>query len=301
VSDCFEVIERRFATYVLHNAPLEKLATGFRWTEGPVWFADAGVLLFSDIPNNRMMRWIDGSGISTFREPSEFTNGNTRDRQGRLISCTHGLRAVVRTELDGSATVLADRFLGKRLNSPNDVVVKSDGSIWFTDPHYGIKLDYEGERAEQELPCNVYRLDPAAGTLEVAAADFAGPNGLCFSPDERRLYVADTGRIFDPDAERHIRCFDVGPDGKLSGGQQFYSISPGAADGLRCDEDGNIWSSAADGVHCISPVGELLGKIRVPEVVANLTFGGRFRSRLFICASTSLYSIFLNRRGAERP
>lgn len=296
----FEVHDPRFATYVLHNAPVEKLATGFRWTEGPVWFGDAGMLLFSDIPNNRIMRWIEGEGVSTYRQPSDFANGNTRDRQGRLITCSHGRRAVLRTELDGTITVLADHYAGKRLNSPNDVVVKSDGTIWFSDPHYGIKMDYEGGRAEQELPCNLYRLDPGTGDLTVVADDFAGPNGLAFSPDERQLYVADTGAIFDPDARRHIRVFDVNEAG-LANARIFHTVSPGAADGFRVDEDGNIWTSAADGVHCIAPDGQLLGKILIPELVANVTFGDRHKSRLFICASTSLYAVWLNRRGILTP
>ncbi|WP_249138295.1 SMP-30/gluconolactonase/LRE family protein [Phenylobacterium montanum] len=297
----FETLDPVFATYVLHNAPLERLATGFRWTEGPVWFGDAGMLLFSDIPNNAVMRWIEDGGVSVYRAPSHFENGHYRDRQGRLISCSHGLRAITRTEHDGSVTVLADRYEGKRLNSPNDVVVKSDGTIWFSDPHYGIKMDYEGARAPQELPCNLYRLDPESGRLDVAADDFAGPNGLAFSADETLLYVADTAAMFDPDAKRHIRRFSVGEGGKLSGGDVFHVVSPGAADGFRLDEDDNIWTSAADGVHCISPDGRLLGKILVPEVVSNLTFGGRANSRLFICASTSVYAIYLNRRGIQRP
>ena len=296
-----EIIDPVFASYVLGNAPLERIATGFRWTEGPVWFADSRTLVFSDIPNNAVLRWIEGQGVSTFRAPSDFANGHTRDREGRLISCSHGRRAVLRTELDGTVTVLADRFDGRRLNSPNDVVVKSDGTIWFSDPHYGIMLDYEGGRADQELPCNVYRLDPATSELSVVAGDFAGPNGLAFSRDESKLYVADTGAVFDAKAERHIRAFDVQADGTLSGGAVFHIVTPGAADGLRLDEDGNIWSSAGDGVHCIAPDGRVLGKIKVPEVVANLTFGDRHRSRLFICASTSVYAIWLNRRGVQTP
>ncbi len=297
----FEIIDPVFRTYVLGNAPLERIATGFRWVEGPVWFGDAGALLFSDIPNDRIMRWIEGEGVSVYRAPSNFANGNTRDRQGRLISCSHGLRAVLRTEFDGRITILADRFEGKRLNSPNDVVVKSDGTIWFSDPHYGIKLDYEGERAEQELACNVYRLDPQSGELSIVASDFSGPNGMAFSPDEKKLYIADTGAIFDECAQRHIRVFDVTGDGRLTGGAVFHTVSPGAADGFRIDEDGNVWTSAADGVHCISPDGRLLGKIKVPETVSNITFGDRHRSRLFICATTSVYAVWLNRRGIQTP
>jgi gluconolactonase len=298
----FEIIESQFGTYVLGNAPVEKIATGFRWVEGPVWFGDAGCLLFSDIPNNRIMRWTDGIGTSVYREPSNFCNGHTRDREGRLVSCEHGGRRVTRTEHDGTLTILADRYQGKRLNSPNDVIVKSDGSIWFSDPHYGIMTDYEGYRAEQELPCNVYRIDPGSGSLEVVIDDFAGPNGLCFSPDESRLYVADTGAMHHAEADRHIRVFKLGDDGRsVCGGEVFFQVSPGVADGFRCDSDGNVWTSAADGVHCISPEGILLGKIRIPEIVSNLCFGGRAKARLFITASTSVYSVFLNRVGDQRP
>lgn len=297
----YDIRDPRFGRYLLPNATLDQIATGCRWTEGPVWFGDGNCLLFSDIPNNRVLRWIDGYGTSVYRAPSEFENGHARDREGRLISCSHGRRAVYRTEFDGSITVLADRFQQKRLNSPNDVVVKSDGSIWFTDPAYGIATDYEGERAEQELPCNVYRWDPAQGTLSIVADSFAGPNGICFSPDEKRLYIADTGRFNDMDADRHIRVFSVTADNALRDENTLYRADPGAADGFRCDEEGNVWTSAGDGVHCVSPGGELLGKILVPEVVSNVAFGGLRRNRLFICASTSLYSIFLNRRGAQRP
>jgi len=301
LSGHFEIIDSLFASYVLANAPLEQLAAGFRWLEGPVWFADANHLLFSDIPNDRIMRWIEGEGVSVFRQPSFFANGNTRDRQGRLITCSHEQRAVLRTELDGAITTLASHFAGKRLNSPNDVIVKSDGSIWFSDPRYGIMSDYEGVRSEPELPCNVYRIDPLTGELRVVADDFVGPNGLAFSPDETKLYIADTGHVHDERAARHIRVFDVTGSGALRGGAVFHKVSPGDADGFRCDEDGNLWSGAADGVHCIAPDGRLLGKIPVPETVSNVTFGGRHKSRLFICAGTSLYAIYLNRRGAQTP
>lgn len=295
------VEDPRFSRFVLQNVALERLATGCRWTEGPAWFGDGRYVLFSDIPNNRILRWGEAEGVSVYRAPSEFANGATRDREGRLISCLHGARAVVRTEYDGSITVLADRYDGRRLNSPNDCVVKSDGSVWFTDPHYGIMTDYEGTRAEQELACNVYRFDPHNGSLCVVADTFKGPNGLAFSPDESRLYVAETGEIFDQKATRHIRVFDLNAEGTaLMKERVFHTISPGAADGFRCDEDGNLWSSAADGVHCISPEGDLLGRILVPEVVGNLTFGGRAGNRLFICATSSLYAVYLNRRGAAR-
>lgn len=296
----FEAEDALFSSFILGNAPLKKLAGGFDWAEGPVWFGDHECLLFSDIPNNRMLRWNATLGLTTFREPSNFSNGNTRDREGRLVTCEHGTRRVTRTEHDGTITVIADRHDGKPLNSPNDVVVSSDGAIWFTDPHYGIASDYEGTRAQQELPCNVYRVDPRSGAMKAVLTDFRCPNGLAFSPDERRLYVADTGRIHTNDP-RHIRAFDVGEDGRLSGGAIFHTISPGCADGMRVDENGNLWSSAGDGVHCIAPDGRRLGKIRVPEIVSNVCFGGRNGHRLFITATTSLYAVSLAVRGAARP
>ncbi|MFK7967246.1 MAG: SMP-30/gluconolactonase/LRE family protein [Burkholderiaceae bacterium] len=292
----FESKHSRFNQFVLGNAPVKQLATGFDWVEGPVWFGDADALLFSDIPNNRIMRWTPGAGVSTYRQPSNFANGHARDLSGRLISCEHGTRRVTRTEIDGSITVIADAFQGKRLNSPNDVVVKSDGSIWFTDPHYGIMTDYEGFRAEQELPCQVYRVDPNSGEIEAVITSLNCPNGLAFSPDESRLYVADTGRMFGNDATA-IHAFNLNKQGQPDKGELFHSISPGAADGFRLDTDGNLWSSAADGVHCLSPEGELLGKIHVPEVVSNVCFGGRRKHQLFITATTSVYAISLNRNG----
>lgn len=291
----FEVVDPVFSTYVLGNAPLKEIASGFDWVEGPVWFGDLNCLIFSDIPNNKMYRWIPGVGTSVFRSPSNFSNGNTRDRQGRLISCEHGGRRVTRTEYDGSITVIADHYQGKRLNSPNDVIVASDGAIWFSDPHYGIQTNYEGTKSEQELPCNVYRVDPN-GEIKAVLTDFNCPNGLAFSPDEKKLYVADTGRMFTDDPQ-HIRVFDVGAKWALSGGEVFHAIAPGCADGMRVDSDGNLWSSAADGVHCLAPDGRVLGKILVPQTVSNVCFGGRNGHVLFITASTSVYSIALNRRG----
>jgi gluconolactonase len=292
----FEVDDPVFSRFVLGNAPLKKLATGFDWVEGPVWFGDHDCLLFSDIPNNRILRWSPVSGITTFREPSNFSNGHTRDRQGRLVSCEHGTRRVTRTEHDGTITVIADRYEGKRLNSPNDVIVASDDAIWFSDPHYGISTDYEGTKSEQELPCNVYRVDGQSGEIRAVLTDFNGPNGLAFSPDEKRLYVADTGRMFSSDPQ-HIRAFDVGESWTLKGGDVFHAIAPGVADGMRVDAAGNLWSSAGDGVHCIAPDGHRLGKILVPELVSNLCFGGRHGHRLFITATTSIYSVSLAIRG----
>ena len=298
----FEVFDPLFKSYVLFNAPLELLGAGFRWLEGPVWFGDADCLLFSDIPNNRILRWQAESGITTYRYPANYANGHTRDREGRLLGCSHGRRAIIRTEYDGTETVLAEKFENKSLNSPNDIVVKSDGTIWFSDPHYGINTDYEGGRRPAELPANLYRFDPATGKLSVVADDFAGPNGLCFSPDEKKLYVVETGEHFADNPAQNIRVFNVTTRGdKLGDSRVFHTISPGNADGIRCDEYGNVWSSAADGVHCINPDGKLLGKVLVPRQVANLTFGDRQRSRLFICATDSLFSIFLNVRGAQRP
>ena len=300
--DGFEIIDPIFAGYVLPNAPLELLGEGFRWAEGPVWFADSETFLFSDVPNSRVMRWTEPGGISLFRQSEAFENGHARDRQGRLIACSHRHRTITRTELDGSQTLLADQFEGRRLNSPNDVVVMSDGSIWFTDPTYGINTDYEGGKQTPERPPAVYRLDPASSGMTVVADDFDGPNGLCFSPDESRLYIAETGKQFAEHPTRGIRVFDVAADGRsLSNGRHFHRIEPGYADGFCCDDLGNIWSSAADGVHCISPEGVLLGKIKVPHLVSNLRFGGRNRSRLFICASHSVYAIYTNRRGVTFP
>jgi gluconolactonase len=296
-SAMYEIYDHRFAAMVLPNAALEVLAEGFRWLEGPVWFADHNCLLLSDIPNDRVIRWCE-DGVSVFREPAGFSNGHARDMQGRLISCSHQLRCITRTEFDGRITVLADQYEGKRLNSPNDVVVKSDGSIWFTDPPYGINTDYEGGKQTAELSANVYRLD-VDGTLSIVADDFDGPNGLCFSPDEQRLYITETGVQFSATPRNGIRRFRLAAGGKtLINVKEFHKISPGMADGLRCDAAGNIWSSAGDGVHCISADGTLLGKILVPSTVSNIAFGGRNLCRLFICAGQTLYGIYTNVRGA---
>ncbi len=298
----FTIVDRRFAHYVLDNAPLETLATGFRWIEGLVWMGDAGCLLFQDLPNDRTMRWIDDAGVSVYRSPSSYANGQTRDRDGRLVACSHRDRCLYRTELDGTVTKLVDSHDGKRLNAPNDVVVKSDGSIWFTDPLYGISNDYEGGIQSSEQPPAVYRFDPASGEIATVSTQFDGPNGLAFSPDESRLYIAETGDQRGDDPVQVIRVFDVSADGRsLANGRDFHEVSPGYCDGLRIDDDGNLWSSAADGVHCIDPDGNLLGKIHVPHRVASLAFGGPKKNRLFIGASQTLYAIYLNRRGALWP
>lgn len=297
----YEIHDPRFIHLIIGSARLEELYTGCRWAEGPVWFNDANQLVWSDIPNERMLRWTPEGRVSLFRQPSNFANGHTRDRQGRLISCEHGTRRVTRTEIDGSITTLAERYRGKRLNSPNDVVVRSDGTIWFTDPTYGILSDYEGYRAEPEQPSrNVYRLDPQTGELDAVVTDFNQPNGLAFSPDEKTLYVADSGASHDDSLPRHVRAFDV-VDGRLADGRVFATIDNGIPDGIRTDMAGNLWSSAGDGVHCFAPDGQLIGKILVPQAVANLTFGGPRRNRLFITATTSLYSIYVAVAGAQVP
>ena len=295
----FEVLDPRFEACFVGHARVERLWSGARWSEGPAWFAAGRYLVWSDIPNDRMLRWDETDGrVSTFRAPSGNSNGNTVDREGRLVTCEHLNRRVTRTEHDGSITVLADAFEGRRLNSPNDVVARGDGSVWFTDPTYGILTDYEGARAESELPCHVYRIDPD-GTLGVVADDFVKPNGLAFSPDEALLYVADTGASHAPDGPRHIRRFALSEDGRaLAGGEVFATCTAGLFDGFRLDVEGRIWSSAADGVHCLDPDGTLIGKVRVPEIVANVTFGGPRRNRLFVCGTTSLYSVHLAVNGA---
>lgn len=298
--DHLESHDPRFLDLVHPMSQLERLATGFTWTEGPVWFGDHGCLLFSDIPSRRILRWSEREGLSVFREHSGFNNGNTRDREGRLIGCRHGPRDVVRTECDGSLTPLATHHDGKRLNSPNDVVVHSDGSIWFTDPTYGIMGDFEGHRAQQEQPArHVFRLVPGSEGPRPVISGMVQPNGLAFSPDERRLYVAESGRSHDPSVPAVIRQFDLRADGALVDAGVFAELDAGLPDGIRVDTSGNIWSSAADGVHCFSPEGELLGKIRVPEVVANLCFGGPDGHRLFITATTSVYRVYVGVKGAE--
>jgi gluconolactonase len=273
-----------------------------------VWFGDGRYLLFSDIPNNRMLRWLEDTGeVSVFRNPSNYSNGNYRDRQGRLLTCEHDSRRLTRTELDGTITILMERFQGKRLNAPNDLVVHSDGAIWFTDPGYGIMSNYEGHKAHPELPANVYRLDPTTGEATVVAADMDKPNGLCFSPDEKKLYVVDTGEPKQPGGPHPIRIYDVEDRVRLKNGRAFADMSPGSSDGIRCDVDGNLWSAAGwggagfNGVHVFAPDGALIGRIHIRETCANLCFGGAKKNRLFMAASRSLYAVYVNTEGSQTP
>jgi len=300
VGDAYEYYDKHFYTLTVPIADLELIYDKCRWTEGPVWFNDGGYLVWSDIPNNRLLRWVPDLGVSVFRTPSNFVNGNTRDPQGRLVSCSHGARAVLRTEADGSVTTIAESYRGKRLNSPNDVVVKSDGTIWFTDPNYGIMSDYEGYKADMEQDgCYVYRFDPATGALDVVIDDFEKPNGLAFSPDEKTLYVVESGRSHNPDCPAHIRRFDVSEDNKVSNARVYVDVLN--ADGLRLDTEGNVWTSAANGVNCYNAQGALLGRIKLPNAVSNLTFGGPRRNRLFITSTNAVYSVFVAATGVQRP
>ncbi len=303
LTDSFEIIDPRFRALVVENARVEQLWTGGRWAEGPAYVPAGRYVLFSDIPNDRVMRFDEISGAtSVFSNPCGFQNGRTLDRIGRVISCEHGGRRVSRIEHDGTVTDLASTFEGKRLNSPNDVVVKSDGSIWFTDPTYGIDSDYEGHVADSEIGASyVYRIDPQSGEIAAVATDFKKPNGLAFNADETQLYVSDTGLSHDPAGPHHIRVLDVAVDNKslVPGGKVFATCDAGLFDGFRFDRAGNIWTSAGDGVHCFAPDGTLLGKIRLPEAAANVEFGGPKRNRLFICATQSLYAVYLRVNGAE--
>lgn len=302
LAPCFEVLDPRFTSLVFENVQIDSLWTGARWTEGPAYVPAGKYLLFSDIPNDRVLRFDEpGNTVTLFSDRCGFQNGRTVDRLGRVISCEHGGRQVSRIEHDGTTTVLASAYQGKRLNSPNDVVVKSDGSIWFTDPTYGIDSDYEGHKADSEIGASyVYRIDPDTHEVTAVATDFAKPNGLAFSADETRLFISDTGLSHDPDGPHHIRVFDVAPDGKaLAGGTVFATCDAGVFDGFRFDASGNIWTSAGDGVHCIAPDGSLLGKIKIPEAVANVEFGGPKRNRLYMTASQSLYAVYLRTNGAS--
>jgi gluconolactonase len=295
-------VDASFDKYRLSLARVERIATGMRWSEGPVWFGDGRFLLWSDIPNNRIMKWEEETDVvSVFRKPSNNSNGNTRDRQGRLITCEHDARQVTRTEYDGSITVIADQFDGRRLNSPNDVVCRSDGSLWFTDPPFGILGFYEGHQAKQELTTNVYRWDPETKKLSVVIDDINRPNGLAFSPNESKLYVVEAGVT-----PRAIRVYDVTHDGtQLTNRRRLLTAEHGGTpDGLRVDVDGNLWvgwgmgEDALDGVSVFNPEGNLIGRIDLPERCANVCFGGRHRNRLFMCGSTSVYSLFVNTQGA---
>ncbi len=297
-----EALDPRFEKYWIKLAAVEKLATGFRWAEGPVWFGDGRYLLWSDIPNNRIMKWEEETGaVSVFRKPSNFANGHTRDRQGRLVTCEHGERRVTRTEYDGSITVLMDRHEGKRLNSPNDVVVKSDGSIWFTDPPFGLMTNYEGHAAASEIGQYVYRIDGHTGAATVVADDVLGPNGLCFSPDEKILYVVESRGA----PTRKILAYDVREGGRLANKRVFIDAGPGGTpDGMRCDVDGNLWcgwgmgTAELDGVLVFAPDGAKIGRIALPERCANVCFGGLKRNRLFMASSQSLYALYVNTQGA---
>ena len=293
------VLDRAFEKYRNPLAAVECIAEGGRWLEGPVWFGDGRYLLWSDIPNDRILRWSEQSRqVEVFRQPSNHANGNTRDRQGRLVTCEHGTRRVTRTEYDGSLTVLAESYRGKRLNSPNDVVVRSDGSIWFTDPSFGIENNYLGAVSPQELPASVYRIDGVTGELTVVADDLAGPNGLAFSPDESRLYVIDSRA-----QPRHFRVYDITDRGRLANGRVMLEAGEGTPDGFRIDVDGNLWcgwgmgSAELDGVRVFTAEGQPIGHITLPERCANLCFGGLRRNRLFMASSTSVYSLYVNTQG----
>jgi gluconolactonase len=284
------------------HAAVERLATGCRWSEGPVWFGDGRYLLWSDIPNDRILRWDEAAeSVASFRRPSNNSNGNTRDREGRLVTCEHLTRRVTRTEYDGGITIILDRFAGKRLNSPNDVVVKSDGSIWFTDPPFGILGNYEGERAESELRPAVYRVDGRSGEARMMTDEVPGPNGLAFSPDESKLYVVASRAA----PSRLIQVFDVVEDGeRLANGRVFVNAGTGTPDGFRCDVEGNLWcgwgmTPALNGVVVFAPDGIMIGRIALPERCANVCFGGRRRNRLFMAASRSLYAVYVNTEGAR--
>ena len=294
-----DVLDPRFRRLMHPHARLDHLYAGCRWAEGPAYFPAHRALYWSDIPNDRVLRYGEADGsVVVHQSPCGYSNGHAVDHQGRLVRCEHGGRCVSRIEHDGSRTVLAADWDGRRLNSPNDVVVARDGAVWFTDPTYGIDSDYEGERAPSDIGgSHVYRVLPGSPAQPVIT-DMVKPNGLTFSPDGGVLYVVDTGATHAADGPRHIRRFEVGADGAVSGGAVFAECPAGLFDGIRCDTAGHVWASAADGIHCYDPGGTRLGRIAVPEVVANLCFGGPKRNRLYICATTSLYAITVNANGA---
>jgi gluconolactonase len=298
----FEVYDNRFLALLRPDSRLEHLVWGMKWAEGPVYFSEDDSLLFSDIPGNRIMRWTAKDGLTTFRQPANFTNGHTRDLQGRLVSCEHGGRRVTRTEADGTITVLVDNYRGKRFNSPNDVVVKSDGTIWFTDPPYGIMQPAEGYYGLSEQGGNfVYRFEPETKEVTLVVDDMEKPNGLAFSPDERIMYIADSAGSHDQYAKHEVRAYDVIEGSRLVNSRVFATITPGVPDGLRLDVNGYLYISSHDSIQVYAPSGDLLGKIIVPEIIANCTFGGANRDRLFIAANSSIYAIYLNTQGVQKP